>query len=391
MRTLEIDLPAGQLILSVREERDWPLERLLDFAARENPKRSFLFVSKVLGKHLPAKPAEMRAAHKALGQKILDVMVQDHTVPKPSVLVLSLAETATGLGYGLFQALKGLLPEQEFLFWNSSRYRELQDVWLSFEESHSHAPNQWMCGLSDQYANDLASVQTLILADDEISTGNTFANLLKAMGEHLPALKQVIVASLADFSNLDSQMWHQKMGIKTEAVALISGHYQFLRNPQALLPSLPKAQASGARPQGTLLRHWGRYGLREPQAIPSKVQAQVLELLSNLGDQSTGFGPVLVLGCGEFMQSSLDLAEWIQEQGFECRVQSTTRSPILPGLAIQHKWVLPDPVGEATPHYLYNVNAAEYRALFICVEPGMSVEFVHALQSHGLVVLEWPL
>ncbi len=391
MRTLEIDLPAGQLILSVREEQDWPLERLLDFAARENPKRSFLFVSKVLGKHLPSDPKEMRAAHHDLGQKILDVMVQDSSLQGPSVLVLSLAETATGLGYGLFQALKGLLPGQDFLFWNSSRYREIQDQWLSFEESHSHAPNQWMCGLGEAFAQTLPQIQTLILADDEISTGNTFANLLKTMSEHLPALKQVIVASLADFSNLDSQSWNQKMGLKTDAVALISGQYQFLQNPQAVLPSLPKAQASGARPQGTLLRQWGRYGLREIQTIPKQIQSQVLEHLSRVGVQNPGLSSVLVLGCGEFMQSSLDLAEWIQEQGFACRVQSTTRSPILPGLAIQHKWVLPDPVGEATPHYLYNVNPAEYQALFICVEPGMSDAFVQAMGSYGVVVLEWPL
>jgi len=46
------ELPTGALCLEL-EEGASALASLLDFAARANPKRAFLFLSKVLGKHYP--------------------------------------------------------------------------------------------------------------------------------------------------------------------------------------------------------------------------------------------------------------------------------------------------------------------------------------------------
>ncbi len=47
-----IAIRAGDLLIETHRE-DMPLEALLDFASRQNPKRGFLFVSKVLGRHIP--------------------------------------------------------------------------------------------------------------------------------------------------------------------------------------------------------------------------------------------------------------------------------------------------------------------------------------------------
>jgi hypothetical protein len=58
-----VTLPTGTLHIRVdRSQR--PLDMLLDFAARQNPKRGFLFVSKVLGKHIPAAPSVIRDIHR---------------------------------------------------------------------------------------------------------------------------------------------------------------------------------------------------------------------------------------------------------------------------------------------------------------------------------------
>ena len=44
-----IELETGKINLKVNQISDFQLEDLFDFAARNNPKRGFLFLSKVLG------------------------------------------------------------------------------------------------------------------------------------------------------------------------------------------------------------------------------------------------------------------------------------------------------------------------------------------------------
>lgn len=52
-------LSCGRIEVS-SEETDYPLTDLFDIAERRNPKRAFLFVSKVLGRHIPVSPLVMR-------------------------------------------------------------------------------------------------------------------------------------------------------------------------------------------------------------------------------------------------------------------------------------------------------------------------------------------
>ena len=83
MRSLTIPIQAGRLTVETRRE-DLPLESCLSYATRQNPKRLYLFVSKVLGKHWPVRPGLMREVHARLAAKIADL-------PGP-LLVIGLAE-----------------------------------------------------------------------------------------------------------------------------------------------------------------------------------------------------------------------------------------------------------------------------------------------------------
>ena len=59
--------PALTLELEVEEARfGLCAEDLFQLAVRQNPQRAFLFVSKVLGKHLPISPSSLLAAGKLL-------------------------------------------------------------------------------------------------------------------------------------------------------------------------------------------------------------------------------------------------------------------------------------------------------------------------------------
>lgn len=51
-RTMSHQIQAGSLDIEIHQDGH-RLEELVTFASRLNPKRGYLFVSRVLGKHLP--------------------------------------------------------------------------------------------------------------------------------------------------------------------------------------------------------------------------------------------------------------------------------------------------------------------------------------------------
>ena len=86
-------LPSGTLQLHV-ERSELPAHELFVLAARNNPRRAFLFVSRVLAKHLPVAPAVVQDCHERIARRI---PAQMGAQPGP-VLFIGMAETATGLG-----------------------------------------------------------------------------------------------------------------------------------------------------------------------------------------------------------------------------------------------------------------------------------------------------
>ena len=245
-RTVRLD--SGRLTLSVAQS-DWPLDRLCGFAARRNPRRGFLIVSKVLGRHVPARPSEMRASLRDLAAKV------PADLPGPA-LVVGLAETAVGLGHGLFEELHGRGLRGGFLH----STRQIVDAPLlgRFQEPHSHASAHLLYRPAEI---DLAAVRSLIVVDDEISTGTTLVNLAQALVPVLPACEAIVVAALTDWSG--SAAWLERMPRPARCVSLLRGRLDWA-------PDAPPAQddafdaAAGAL--GTLSGGgpFGRLGLADP-------------------------------------------------------------------------------------------------------------------------------
>jgi len=164
------------------DEAAWPLDTLCTFAARRNPKRGFLVVSKVLGRHWPAAPATMRAAVRDLAARV------PADLPGP-VVVVGLAETAVGLG----QTLHAELGRGDALYLHSTR--QLVDAPLlgRFEEPHSHASAHL---LYEPVVAGFDAPRSLILVDDEVSTGTTLANLAAVLVARWPSIERIVAASL---------------------------------------------------------------------------------------------------------------------------------------------------------------------------------------------------
>ena len=88
---MTVELSTGTLDLFVDGDTD--VDAFCDVAARANPRRGFLIVSRVLGRHLPARPADMRATMDGLAGRV------GSDLPGP-IVFLGMAETATALGQG---------------------------------------------------------------------------------------------------------------------------------------------------------------------------------------------------------------------------------------------------------------------------------------------------
>ncbi len=362
MRT--IDLPTGALELGVHASV-FPPDELVGFAARNNAKRGFLFLSKVLGKHWPARPSMMRKVHEALAAG----------VPAPSgpVVFIAMAETAIGLGQGVFEAWQRAHPGADAMFIHTTRYRVGAVPIVEFEEGHSHAPRQFLHLPPDEQSRAmLLTATTLVLVDDEASTGATFLNLTAACRALNPHIAQVHLAAITNFMGPEvTGALSARFGMPVTMSTALDGAYRFTAGdmPASAAPAQrfdPDADrgASGA---------FGRFGLAHALRVPDAL-VEGLAAGIKAGDK------VLVLGTGEFMHPSYVLGAALEQRGLDVVVQSTTRSPILTWGAVSAAESFPDNYGEGITNFLYNVTPGQYDHVIICHEtpPGAAL---HQLAS----------
>jgi len=369
-KTLTIPLATGLLHLNL-EPGAVPIRRLLGFAARVSSKRKFLLVSKVLGKHYPVSPTLMAWSYRALARKITGG-------PGASVWI-GMAETATGLGYGVFEAAcrQGL---KNALFLQTTRYHLDGVRRLEFDEAHSHATDFFLYyPEQSRQRQQFQNAKTLVLIDDEISTGRTFLQLLKAYRRVNPHLQNVYVVSLVNFSHPgDRETFQRQAGAKVSWVWLRSGRLRFDDNRNAALDGI----AVNVYGNGACKRHllgWpGRLGLSAPVGLAADAVSQVSGLFQTGGDDPR---PLLVLGTGECNAPAFFLARALQQAGIGVRVQSTTRSPIHVGTDIRSVCQFHDNYEDGIVNFLYNMQPSDYREIIICHETPLNSALQDRLQA----------
>lgn len=347
-----IAMPTGSLELTVHES-DFEVDSLLGFAARANTKRGFLFVSKVLGKHWPVAPSTMRAIHANLAAGV--------PVAEGPVVFIAMAETAIGLGQGVFEAWLDANPGREALFLHTTRYRVGAVPIIEFEEAHSHAPRQFLHLPPDAPGRDLlARATTLVLVDDEASTGNTFVNLTAACRKLNPGIARLHLAMITNFmGRAATAALSERFGLPVTLGAPLSGEYRFV--PGDLKHAGPTAQRFDPDADRGASGTFGRLGLPRALSVPPA-------LVAGLVKEIAPDDKVLVLGTGEFMHAAYLLGAALERHGIAVAVQSTTRSPILAWGAIAQAMTFADNYGEGVANYLYNVTRGQYDHVLICHE-----------------------
>lgn len=341
---IEIELQRGVLSLQPNDNSHWKWQDLLGFAERINPKRAFLFVSKVLGRHIPVSPSIMRHAFTDLAELVPD------DLPEP-VLVIGMAETAVGLGAGVHQVLQQRYPEAIYV--TTTRHPVHGAPLLArFLEEHSHAQDQLLYGSPDaELQQQILNSKSIVLVDDEASTGKTFVNLIHALQQAgLNRISHVVTATLADWSS-----GIHIADLNCQSVALMTGKWQWRDAENPIQINMPKVDTVAFGAFDTLAQPtWGRLPIQDSGAhIRLAVQP----------DER-----ILVLGSGEYVWSSFLLAEYLQQQGADVRFSAITRSPIAVGHAIQSALAFADNYGLGIQNFVYNINPQDYDRVLITVE-----------------------
>lgn len=225
MRSLNFPLSTGQLSLELYNEVV-PFETIVDVAERINPKRSFIFASKITGRYIPTSASSMQWYANTLADLI---PIQDL---KGKVSLLSLSETALGLGEHVHLFFKDSV---DILKVSTTRHLRYSPLLASFKESHSHLPTHYIYKSFDENVNQhFLDTDTLILVDDEITTGSTLQNLFKSIPFN--KVSNIIILSLTDWSNNIELNFE---GVPVKRYSLISGKYTWTQNKEASLLSLP--------------------------------------------------------------------------------------------------------------------------------------------------------
>ena len=341
---VEIELQRGVLSLQPNDNSHWKWQDLLGFAERINPKRAFLSVSKVLGRHIPVSPHIMRHAFTDLAKLVAG------DLPEP-VLVIGMAETAVGLGAGAHQVLQQRYPEAIYV--TTTRHPVHGAPLLArFLEEHSHAQDQLLYGSPDaELQQQILNSKSIVLVDDEASTGKTFVNLIHALQQAgLNQISHVVTATLADWSS-----GIHIADLNCQSVALMTGKWQWRDAEHPIQINMPKVDTVAFGAFATLAEPtWGRLPIQDSGAhIRLAVQP----------DER-----ILVLGSGEYVWSSFLLAEYLQQQGADVKFSAITRSPIAVGHAIQSALAFSDNYGLGIQNFVYNINPLEYDRILITVE-----------------------
>ncbi len=392
-----------------------PLEDLFRMAARINKKRAFLFVSKLLGKHLPIEPKKGLLTGFMLATRYEEIITgtispqredlmavyRDLDLPffdKPFIsneqanpIIIGFAETATALGHSFFRAF------EQAVFFHTTRenVNELVPI-ITFEEEHSHATSH-RCYVEEDI---LDNSREIILVDDELTTGKTAINIIRDIHKKYPRDKYTVVSILdwrSEKWQLEMESLEQELQITIQVVSLLKGSFELIGVPINLVSQTEIAEANGMKPlleyislenyvknrivpitssslagsrnEYGYLKDTGRFGIRIDEVTDDWIRQAADEL------KKKRVGTTLCIGTGEFMYIPMKLASYMGENIY---YQSTTRSPIYPNdeehYGAKNAFCFSNPEDLDIAHYLYNIKANQYDDIFLFFERKVSGE-----------------
>lgn len=392
---------------------------LFQMAARMNKKRSFLFVSKVLGKHIPINPRmglltgallanrymeSVKGIETGCREELLFSFLNDSKwyVDEPFIdervnpVIIGFAETATALGHAFYHSFK----QADFFHTTREELSGIAPV-ITFEEEHSHATSH-RCYVDESILNN---DREIILVDDEMTTGKTNINIIRSIHARFPRKMYTVVSILDWRAGEHIQLYknlEQELGVTIQSVSLLKGNIQISgtlevdeqlakeiesishtaaistinlneRFSYELAPiNYPSISQDGEINNIPFSSETGRFGISS--AFNRLMDQSLKEVGQFLASLRTG-KKVLCLGTGEFMYMPMKLASYM---GQGVSYQSTTRSPIYienrEHYGAQYGITFQNPEDWRVQHFVYNIPPNEYDQLFVFFERAVSME-----------------
>ena len=333
---------------------------LAGLALRRNPRRAHLVVSTVLGKHIPAPPSSIAGASGRLA-----ALVRALPGLGDAVAVVAFAETATALGHLVASGIPGA--------YNLNSTRAPGPALAEFSEVHSHAAAHY---LRPRDPGPLAIATTIVLVDDELTTGRTALAAIDALLPHT-ACRDFVLAALIDSRSPAERAPEVPAGVTLRSVALADLRLELPADlPERAAPLLSVAQATpvaGGGPARTVQVDArgtvdGRHGFSAEQ------RDELVDLADSIAGLVDATGPLSVIGTEEFMALPLLVAQALERAGRDVVFGSSTRSPAIvidePGYALRTMIAFETGAGQ---RYLYNVQPDRGAVVITdCPQPGLT-------------------
>ena len=284
----------------------------LFLAKRENnPNRAHIIVNIRQAKHFPSDPVKSLENFETLARKA----AQDGRAEKPTV-VIAFAETATAIG----AVVAGAFHDCFFV----TTTREKLPDWataITFEESHSHAKQHYLCVRDEDIFRRAAQV---VLVDDEYTTGSTALKLIKALDGCLAPDCRIYAASLA--SSAESLERFRDAGV-TPVTLADTGNITNTAEPERISPDI---SAAPRKPDMSLRKNCvldPRLGVNADSYL-----AECRRACAQLAEEFPGdcSGTAEIVGTEEFCYPPLLLGKLLSGKYARVVVHCSTRSPMLP-------------------------------------------------------------
>ncbi|MBC8059415.1 MAG: phosphoribosyltransferase domain-containing protein [Clostridiaceae bacterium] len=381
-----------------------PSEFLFSMAARKNTKREFLFVSRVIGKHLPMTPLALNLIGGILARSWLEerenillaetkVLVnafnylQGLEIGQPTeisriesaieilkspiklthkTLFIGFAETATGLSHAVFNSFSN----STYIHTTREDIKGIEASIL-FQEEHSHAMEHQLYPIN---TNIFQEHEDIVLIDDELTTGKTALNLINKIKG-----KSFGIISVLDFREKEQELISDSYNGKAVRICSLikgtirpskTGQLDFVDKMDAALMDKEVTFKEIKVNKGNFIHGYimetGRFGCTSE--MHREFMVEVKNIAVDLKKLRIA-GNCLCIGTEEFIYIPCAISS---EMGSEIYFQSTTRSPIyvrnLPNYGINTKITFKTSEDLETQKYMYNIPKSFYKQVFMFSE-----------------------
>ncbi|MBX4261829.1 phosphoribosyltransferase family protein [Clostridium estertheticum] len=379
-----------------------PVSKLFTMSARENKKRDFLFVSKVIGKHIPMIPVTLKIVGAILARLWIKERENSYAYPTTQLvnelisldathiihnldnildtpiklarktLFIGFAETATGLAQSIFENFSNAA----YIHTTRENITSIEPA-LFFNEEHSHAVEHSLFPYKKDFFNNF---EDIVLIDDELTTGKSALNLIRC----LPG-KSFGIISILDWRDDNSfKMLNDENNVDVMVCSLIKGDLKCVKSKDIisddliippsntkLIPSLDYVFKIAQSIEG-YNKSTGRFG------ITSKDNFKILEEIKSVSKtliKERTTGNCLCIGTGEFIYLPCSISAML---GNNVYFHSTTRSPVhsrnLEAYGNKNKVAFQSPEDINVTNYLYNIPDNFYDQVFFFSEKSLTYE-----------------